>query len=120
MADDNDDGLSWGYVTAEGDWLVLPKGPMLLAGMGPPPFDVTLPSGEVRHIVHQPITAGALVRFTKYPTAPSDSIRGMIIPTYYLNQTGHVKTIDETTGLLHVSFSDKTEAWLARENVELL
>jgi hypothetical protein len=48
-----DDGLSWGYMD-NGNWRELPKVPMLLAEMGPPPFDVTLPSGEVRHIIHQP------------------------------------------------------------------
>lgn len=52
---ENDDGLPWGYIDPEvGDWRVLPKVPMLLAGLGPPPFDVTLPDGRVRHIIHQP------------------------------------------------------------------
>jgi hypothetical protein len=32
---------------------VLPKQPMLLAEMGPPPFDVQLPSGEWRHVVEE-------------------------------------------------------------------
>lgn len=32
----------------------LPKQPLLLAELGPPPFDVTLPSGEIRHVVHEP------------------------------------------------------------------
>jgi len=49
-----DDGLPWGYVDPNGVWRSLPKVPMLLAGLGPPPFDVTLPSGELRHVVHGP------------------------------------------------------------------
>ncbi len=30
---------------------------MELAGLGPPPFDVTLPTGVVRHIIAQPESA---------------------------------------------------------------
>lgn len=52
--DDFDDGLPWGYVPENGEWYQLPKTPMLLAGLGPPPFTVELPSGEKRHIVHKP------------------------------------------------------------------
>ena len=47
--------LPWGYICPEGGFRPLPKGPMLAAGMGPPPFTVTLPIGEVRHIIEQPI-----------------------------------------------------------------
>ncbi len=40
----------WGFM--EGDVFVgLPKGPMLAEGLGPPPFDVTLPNGSVRHVI---------------------------------------------------------------------
>ena len=58
MVDDdktrNDDGRRWGFAEA-GMWIELPKQPMLLAGLGPPPFDVTLPhTGEVRRITHDP------------------------------------------------------------------
>jgi hypothetical protein len=66
MSDDNelrallsdaerDDGRVWGFMLESGIFIRLPKTPLLLAGLGPPPFDVTLPSGEVRHVVHQPL-----------------------------------------------------------------
>ena len=51
---DRDTPLPWGYIGPEGVFIPLPKVPMLLAGLGPPPFDVELPSGEVRHIIEQP------------------------------------------------------------------
>lgn len=50
---DQDDGRPWGFMNGE-TWVPLPKEPMLLGGLGPPPFDVTLPSGVVRHVVHEP------------------------------------------------------------------
>lgn len=58
MPDDDDRNTPnpWGYVI-DGVFRELPKVPMLRAGLGPPPFDVTLPSGEVRHIVERPIGA---------------------------------------------------------------
>ena len=49
-----DDGLPWGYISQDGVWRPLPKTPMILAEMGPPPFWVTLPSGEVRYVIHEP------------------------------------------------------------------
>lgn len=78
---EQDDGRDWGYMGSGGvcsrlypgscgpcfcrplcshdlgydpTWFSLPKLPLLRAGLGPPPFDVTLPSGEVRHIIHNP------------------------------------------------------------------
>lgn len=49
-----DDGLIWGWM--DGDLFVpLPKLPLLRNGLGPPPFDVTLPVGTVRHVVHDPM-----------------------------------------------------------------
>lgn len=48
-----DDGRPWGFMNG-GVWVCLPKEPLLLGGFGPPPFDVTLPSGVVRHVVHDP------------------------------------------------------------------
>jgi hypothetical protein len=52
--DHNDDGRAWGWII-DGVWCAIPKGPLVRAALGPPPFDVTLPgSGEVRHIVHNP------------------------------------------------------------------
>lgn len=53
MAEKTDDGRPWGHLEG-GVWRLLPKLPMTLAGMGPPPFWVTLPSGEVRHVIHDP------------------------------------------------------------------
>jgi hypothetical protein len=58
-----DDGRRWGYMTPEVSsgarrwpsvWVELPKLPLLRAGLGPPPFTVTLPSGSQREIVHDP------------------------------------------------------------------
>jgi hypothetical protein len=54
LKEPGEDGLPWGYFTEAGTWVRLPKTPMLLAGLGPPPFKVKLPSGEFREIVHQP------------------------------------------------------------------
>jgi hypothetical protein len=55
-----DDGKPWGFINGEGIWIELPKIPLLLASFGPPPFDVTLPSGEVRHIIHKPSKDGEI------------------------------------------------------------
>ena len=52
-----DDGRVWGFLLDNGIFIRLPKTPLLLAGLGPPPFDVTLPSGDIRHVVHQPGSA---------------------------------------------------------------
>lgn len=54
MSDTHDDGMPWGFITEQGDWRVLPKGPMVQGGYGPPPFDIKLPSGEIRRVIHQP------------------------------------------------------------------
>jgi hypothetical protein len=48
-----DDGKPWGFMNGL-TWVPLPKVPMLLAELGPPPFDVKLPSGHIRHVVHEP------------------------------------------------------------------
>jgi hypothetical protein len=55
MTHDNehDDGRPWGHITSDGVWHELPKQPMLLAQLGPPPFQVTLPTGQVRLVVHR-------------------------------------------------------------------
>jgi len=53
-----DDGLPWGFMEG-GSWRELPKVPMLLAEMGPPPFVVTLPDGRERHVIHRPIPEAA-------------------------------------------------------------
>lgn len=49
----NDDGLPWGFMVGE-VWHGVPKVPLLGAHLGPPPFDVVLPSGQTRRIVHRP------------------------------------------------------------------
>lgn len=50
-----DDGQPWGYIDPKmDDWIVMPKGPMIAAGYGPPPFQIVLPSGEIREVIHQP------------------------------------------------------------------
>lgn len=50
----HDDGQPWGHLTDDGVWHELPKKPLLLADLGPPPFTVKLPSGERRAVVHRP------------------------------------------------------------------
>jgi hypothetical protein len=54
-AAEHDDGLPWGFFTDDGAWHELPKKPLLLADLGPPPFKVKMPSGEMREVVHQPV-----------------------------------------------------------------
>lgn len=49
----NDTSKRWGFIQ-HGVFCPLPKMPMLLARLGPPPYDVRLPSGEVRHIIEEP------------------------------------------------------------------
>jgi hypothetical protein len=48
-----DDGMLWGFMEGE-TFIALRKAPMVRAGLGPPPFDVTLPDGRVRHVVGIP------------------------------------------------------------------
>jgi hypothetical protein len=49
-----DDGKDWGFMI-ETTWIKLPKTPMLLANLGPPPFEVAMPGrGTTRMIVHAP------------------------------------------------------------------
>ena len=43
----------WGFME-DGAFVALPKMPMTMAQLGPPPFAVTLPSGEVRNIIEDP------------------------------------------------------------------
>lgn len=50
---EHNDGRIWGFMSGD-KFIRLPKQPLLLAELGPPPFDVTLPSGEIRHVVHEP------------------------------------------------------------------
>jgi hypothetical protein len=47
-------GPPWGYWRGD-TFALLPKPPLVMAGLGRPPFDVTLPSGEVRHVLEQPV-----------------------------------------------------------------
>lgn len=53
-----DDGGEWGHIE-KGEFRPLSKRNMLDAEYGPPPFDITLPSGEVRGIVSRPVEAAA-------------------------------------------------------------
>lgn len=48
-----EDEPPWGWIDETGEWRELPKVPMMMH-LGPPPFDVTLPSGEVRHVIYKP------------------------------------------------------------------
>lgn len=50
---ETDDGLPWGWICG-GVWRAIPKTPLLLGNFGPPPFDVELPDGRIRSILHEP------------------------------------------------------------------
>lgn len=50
MADDPNKGRTWGYMV-DGEFRPLPRWPGV---QEEPPFDVTLPSGEVRRIIWAP------------------------------------------------------------------
>lgn len=50
---EHDDGRVWGYMSGD-KFIPLPKQPFLLSLRGPPPFSVVLPSGETRHVIHDP------------------------------------------------------------------
>jgi hypothetical protein len=50
---ERDDGKVWGFMEY-GIFVKLPKRPMLDAGLGPPPFTVTLPDGRGRQVIHEP------------------------------------------------------------------
>jgi hypothetical protein len=52
--DECDDGRPWGHITEDGVWHSLPKTPLLLADLGPPPFAIKMPSGDMRQVVHNP------------------------------------------------------------------
>lgn len=43
----------WGFMLGD-TFRKLPVEPLLLAGLGPPPFDVELPTGEIRHVISDP------------------------------------------------------------------
>lgn len=49
----NDTSRRWGFMEG-GAFVPLPKQPMLNHDLGPPPFDVTLPTGVVRHVIEEP------------------------------------------------------------------
>lgn len=48
-----DDGVDWGFVVGD-QFVVIPKPPLRSGGFKQPPFNVTLPSGQVRHIIRRP------------------------------------------------------------------
>ncbi len=50
---EHDDGRTWGYMAGD-KFVPLPKQPMLLGLLGPPPFSIRLPSGEMRDVIHDP------------------------------------------------------------------
>jgi hypothetical protein len=54
LKEPGEDSLPWGFIREDGIWQRLPKTPMLLAALGPPPFKVRLPSGDYREVVHEP------------------------------------------------------------------
>ncbi len=49
-----DDGLPWGYLDEDGVFREPPKPVLLRAGYGPPPFDIEMSDGRVRHFIHKP------------------------------------------------------------------
>jgi len=51
---DGDDGLDWVWIAPDGAVRSIPKTPLILAGLGPPPFTVLLPDGTPRQIIHRP------------------------------------------------------------------
>jgi hypothetical protein len=55
---DPDDGREWGFINEAGVWIQLPKKPFLIAGLGPPPFQVEMAWGDMRQIVHAPASPG--------------------------------------------------------------
>jgi hypothetical protein len=44
----------WGTVSEDGTFTIVPKGPMIAGGYGPPPFDIEVWPGYVKHIVEEP------------------------------------------------------------------
>lgn len=52
---EQDDGRPWGFMSDGWCWNEIPKLPILRAGIGPPPFEIELPGGQIRHIVHNPM-----------------------------------------------------------------
>jgi hypothetical protein len=74
-----DDGREWGYINPTGAWERVPKTPMLLANLGPPPFDVTLPhTGEVRRIVHNPAEGAVGPGTADIPPRAPDAASGLL------------------------------------------
>lgn len=49
----HDNGVVWGFMSGD-TFVPLPKRPLLLAGLGPAPFSVVLPSGQTRHVINAP------------------------------------------------------------------
>lgn len=78
MIDHNDDGRAWGWIN-DGVWCPVPKHPLLLAELGPPPFKITLAgSGEVRHIVHNPNGEDAPISAEKSDVDSADTPAGEV------------------------------------------
>lgn len=47
------DPRRWGFMIGT-KFQPVPKKPMLLAGIGPPPIDVKMPDSSIRHIIYEP------------------------------------------------------------------
>lgn len=43
----------WGFIDDDGVFTVVPKQPLLLAGLTDPPFEVRMWNGKVRHIIER-------------------------------------------------------------------
>jgi hypothetical protein len=48
-------GPAWGWMIGD-QFRALPKMPLILAGFRTPPFDVQMPSGDIRRVVQEPNT----------------------------------------------------------------
>jgi hypothetical protein len=57
LIEEHDDGLEWVWRAPDNTYRTIPKTPLLLGGLGPPPFTVRLPDGTPREIVHRPSAA---------------------------------------------------------------
>lgn len=78
------DQCSWGFMV-DGTFVPVPREPLELGGLGPPPFDVRLPSGEMRRIVEGPAADGQDARPESAPAAeaaiaPAETAAAMFVP----------------------------------------
>lgn len=98
--DESDDGRAWGYVTDDGVWHALPKTPLLLAGFGPPPFDVELPTGEIRRVVHNPAERTPMLTLNRDNVERlAHSILEAIKQNYQSSETSPARTLEALNAL---------------------